>query len=115
MFNSYWNSSSYFGYNPFSPMPTPAQAYPAIINSGSGCYNPHVRTSYQYICTPTSPEVKASIDELRNYVIALESSRRLEDLKDVEFDRPVQPGDVMYYEDASQQWELTNYSSGGEW
>lgn len=123
MFNSYWNTSAYFGYTPFSPLPTPSQSYPYPISTvggssfgmGGSCYNPHVRTNYQYVCQPTTPEIKTSIEDLRNYVIALEASRKLEDLNDVEFDRPVQPGDVMYFETSTRQWELTNYLTGGTW
>ena len=116
MFNSYWNTSAYFGYTPLSPFAgQSSQAYPGIIGGGGNCYNPYLRQNYKYVCQPTTPEIKTSIEDLRNYVISLEANRRLEDLNDVDFPRTPEPGDVLYRDGTTNQWQLTNYLSGGEW
>lgn len=115
MFNSYWNTASYYGYNPFAPVVNPAQAFPQVVGSSGSCYNPHVRSNnYTPVYQPATPEMKASIEELRNYVMALESSRKLDDLSDVEFTREVQVGDILY-RTSENKWQLTNYLTGGEW
>lgn len=79
----------------------------------NNCYNPHIRTNYRYVQNSLSPEMKTSVEELRNYIINLEANRRLEDLNNVDFPRPVKPGDLLYYE--GENWEITDYLSGGTW
>jgi hypothetical protein len=59
--------------------------------------------------------MKLSVEELRNYIMNLETTRKIEDLSNVEFDRPVTEMDVLYFDASDGKWKLTNYLSGGEW
>ena len=116
MYNSYWSVDRYGAYDPFYPDPYNRGGLYNVGSTGDNCYNPHVRQQrLNYICQPTTGEMKVSIEDLRNYVINLEANRKLEDLSDVEFDRPVQAGDVIYHDASTGNWELTNYMTGGEW
>lgn len=64
---------------------------------------------------PDGTPYKKSAEELRNYILELEANRRIEDLANVNFSRPVKPGDVLLYNQSTGDWELTDFISGGEW
>ena len=53
-------------------------------------------------------------DKLRQYIIELEASRKLQDLVDVNFTRTVKKGDFLVYDNTSGKWVLTDFLSGGE-
>jgi hypothetical protein len=64
---------------------------------------------------PDSTEYKQSAEELRQYILSLESSRRIQDLSNVNFVRNVKPGDALLYNFTTGNWELQNFISGGGW
>jgi hypothetical protein len=45
----------------------------------------------------------------------LESTRKIQDLSNVNFVRNVKPGDALLYNHTTGNWELQEFISGGSW
>ena len=83
-----------------------------VNNSSSNCYG--YKTTTLAAVFPDGSAYKESADKLRQYIVGLESTRKLQDLVDVEFDRNVKKGDFLVYDDSTGKWVLTDFLSGGE-
>ena len=86
-----------------------------MVNSGGkgGCYD-YPGGQGLVAVMPDGSAYKKDCDELRQYVIQLESTRSIKDLQDVEFSRNVKKGDFLVYDNTKGKWVLTDYLSGGE-
>ena len=83
-----------------------------IVNNSSNCYG--YKTQSLAAVFPDGTSYKESADKLRQYIISLESTRKLQDLSDVEFTRNVKKGDILIYNDTTGKWVLVDFLSGGE-
>lgn len=107
MFSSFWYSP--YGYNPYGPYRGTSNAYPFVITAtGGDCYNPMLPfgASSQANSCPTN-------EEMLNYVTALETNRKLDDLSNVTLGRTAEAGDCLVFDPITGMWTLTNYISGG--
>lgn len=90
-----------------------------ILSAGAagGCYyeDSNIASLETIGIYPDGSEYKIDMAELRQYLLNLENTRRIEDLSDVNFGRSPQPGDALLYDHTTGNWELSNYISGGEW
>ena len=108
-----------WGYDPFYPGPADGSGFLLIQNSSDGgCY--YSQGYYGALggrigVFPDGTEYKQSAAELRQYVMELESTRKIQDLNNVNFVRNVRPGDALLYNFTTGNWELTDFISGGEW
>ncbi len=108
-----------YGYDPFNPGPADGQAF--LLSEGSGgtdCYygsNYGASLSGRVGVFPDGTVYKQSAAELRQYIVGLESTRKLQDLADVNFTRNVKPGDALLYNFTTGNWELQDFISGGGW
>lgn len=114
------------GYDPLNPQPQ-SQGGLWINQSGgglsigpvtSGNYNENAYALWNYGLrgkmadgTPYFEDIEA----LRNWLLAREANRKIEDLANVEISRPIKDGDTLQYDQASNKWILTDFISGGIW
>ena len=106
------STSSYKGYNPYYPTGEGGGAMYLTNNDSGNCYG--YLTGYKTGIFPDGTKHKEDADALRKYIISLESTRKLQDLSDVNFSRNVEKGDFLIYDNTSGKWVLTDYLSGGE-
>jgi hypothetical protein len=65
---------------------------------------------------PDGTLYKQEASELRQYILQLEATRRLQDLSNVDFGgQSPQPQDFLAFNSTTGNWELVDYASGGEW
>lgn len=83
-----------------------------VVNNSNNCYG--YKTQSLAAVFPDGTSYKESADKLRQYIISLESTRKLQDLSDVEFTRNVKKGDILIYNDTTGKWVLVDFLSGGE-
>jgi hypothetical protein len=81
-------------------------------NDAGNCYG--YLTGYKTGVFPDGSKYKEDAAALRQYIIDLEGTRKLQDLVDVKFTRNVKKGDFLVYDNGSGCWVLTDYLSGGE-
>ena len=105
-------TNSYKGYNPFYPTNAGGGAMYVTNNDASNCYG--YLTGYKTGVFPDGSKYKEDAAALRQYIIDLEGTRKLQDLVDVKFTRSVKKGDFLVYDNGSGCWVLTDYLSGGE-
>lgn len=105
------------GYDPFNAGPADGSAYLLINGAGGGCYyGPSYGGLGERVRVfPDGSDYKQDAAALRQYIIALEASRKLQDLADVNFTRNVKPGDALLYNHLTGNWELQDFISGGAW
>lgn len=124
MYSTYWYTNNSYGYNPYGPYNFGSNAYPVPINAGGGqnCYNPalpglgagsSIVLADQYY--PDGTPYKQTAEELRNYILELETNRKLENLSNVTYGGNLTQGDILFYNQATGNWEITDYLSGGTW
>jgi hypothetical protein len=112
-------SNQPWGYSPWDPGPADGNAFLLVQDGpGGGCY--YSGAAYGGLggkigVFPDGSAYKQSAAELRQYILSLESSRRIQDLSNVDFVRNVKPGDALLYNFTTGKWELQNFISGGEW
>tara|TARA_S200002703_G_C3650350_1_gene199646 strand:- start:97 stop:423 length:327 start_codon:yes stop_codon:yes gene_type:complete len=106
-------TNSQTGYNPFFPPREGGGAYFLVNSSKGGCYD-YPGGQGMMAVFPDGSAYKKDCEELRQYVIELESTRSIKDLQDVEFSRNVQKGDFLVYDNTKGKWVLTDFLSGGE-
>ena len=106
------STSSYKGYNPYYPTGEGSGAMHLTNNDSGNCYG--YFTGYKTGIFPDGTKHKEDAAALRKYIISLESTRKLQDLSDVNFSRNVKKGDFLIYDNTSGKWVLTDYLSGGE-
>ncbi len=113
-------SNQPYGYDPFNPGPADGQGY-LLVQDGpgaGGCYysgGSFGRVGGYIGVFPDGTAYKQSAEELRQYIMELESSRRIQDLSNVKFLRSVKPGDALLYNYTTGFWNLQDFISGGEW
>jgi hypothetical protein len=113
-------SNQPYGYDPFNAGPADGQAF-LLLSEGSSGTDCYYGASYggslngKIAVFPDGTVYKQSAAELRQYVLALESTRKLQDIADVSFTRNVKPGDALLYNYTTGNWELQNFICGGEW
>lgn len=113
-------SNQPYGYDPFNPGPAGGNGY-LLVQDGpgsGGCYysgGQFGRLGGVIGVFPDGSAYKQSAEELRQYIMGLESTRRLQDLSNVRFLRNVEPADVLVYNHTTGFWELQNFICGGEW
>lgn len=112
-------SNQPYGYDPFNPGPADGSGF-LFLQSGDdgGCYYSngiYGQFGGKIGVFPDGTEYKQSVAELRQYILALENTRRIQDLSNVNFVRSVKPGDALLYNYLTGNWELQNFISGGEW
>ena len=126
MYSTFWYSNNY-GYNPYGPYNFGSQAYPYPIvapssASGGNCMNPllpgnpnqnSVILAEQFY--PDGTPYKQTVEELRNYILQLENNRKLENLSNVAYDGNLEQGDILFYNQGTGNWEITDYLSSGQW
>lgn len=112
-------SNQLYGYDPFVPGPTDGRGFNLISDQdggdcyfGSGLYG---NLSQMIAVFPDGTPYKQTLSELRDYIIALETTRRFEDLANVNFTRSPRPGDVVGYNYTTGKWELIEFITGGAW
>lgn len=110
-------SNQPYGYDPFNPSSADGSGFYLIPNQSGGCYysSGYGNLGGSFGVFPDGTTYKQSAADLRQYIVALESTRKLQDLNDVSFTRNVKPGDALLYNHTSGNWELTDFISGGEW
>ncbi len=105
-------TNSYKGYNPFYPTNAGGGAFYLTNNDAGNCYG--YKTGLKSAVFPDGTKYKEDADALRQYIIELESTRKLQDLVNVEFSRDVKKGDFLVYDNTKGKWVLTDFLSGGE-
>tara|TARA_Y100000389_G_scaffold204986_2_gene261637 strand:- start:491 stop:817 length:327 start_codon:yes stop_codon:yes gene_type:complete len=105
-------TNSYKGYNPFYPTNAGGGAMYVTNNDANNCYG--YLTGHKTGIFPDGTKYKEDADALRQYILSLESIRKLQDLVDVQFSRGVKKGDFLVYDNTIGKWVLTNFLSGGE-
>jgi len=105
------SSNYYSGYNPFYPPNAGGGAMYVTNNDAGNCYG--YNTGIKTGVFPDGTQYKEDADALRQYIIELESTRKLQDLADVEFSRNVQHGDILLRDDTIGKWVLVDFLSGG--
>jgi hypothetical protein len=111
-------SNQPYGYDPFNPGPADGSAFLLMQGAGgSDCYygSGYGALGGKIAIFPDGTEYKHSVAELRQYILSLESTRRLQDLSNVNFVRNVKPGDALLYNYQTGKWELQEFISGGSW
>jgi hypothetical protein len=117
-----WTSDSNqtYGYDPLNPgMPGGSgllTILPNNANSACGYNNSGLQglTHSLFGVFPDSTEYKQTASELRQYIINLEATRKMNDLADINFQRSPEPGDLLAYDYTTGLWELLDFVSGGE-
>lgn len=114
------------GYDPLSPQ-APSQGGLWINQSGGGLtvgpvstndYNANAYALWNYGLSGQLSDGTpyfSKIEELRNWILAKEASRKIEDLANVHITRPIKDGDTLQYDASSDLWVLTDFISGGTW
>ncbi len=110
-------SNQPYGYDPFNAGPADGSGFLLLDGSAGGCY---YDSSYGAIggrvgVFPDGTPYKQDAASLRQYIVALEGTRKLQDLSDVDFVRNVKPGDALLYNHTTGNWELQDFISGGSW
>jgi len=106
-----------YGYDPFNPAAADGAGFYLVADGSSGgCY---YGTQYGTLggrigVFPDGSEYKQDAASLRQYVIELEATRKIQDLANVRFTRNVKPGDALLYNYTTGFWELQDFISGGE-
>lgn len=110
-------SNQPYGYDPFNAGPADGSAFLLLDGAGNNCYygSSYGRMGARVGVFPDGAEYKQDAAALRQYIIALEASRKLQDLADVNFTRSVSPGDALLYNHLTGNWELQSFISGGAW
>ena len=112
-------SNQPYGYDPFNPGPADGQGFFLLQGANDGgCYysgGTYGQLGGKIGVFPDGTEYKQSAEELRQYIMGLETTRRIQDLSNVNFVRNVKPGDALLYNHMTGNWELQNFISGGEW
>lgn len=111
-------SSYKLGYDLMNPGPAGGRGFLLLSNESGGCY--YSSGAYGNVngyvgVFPDSTEYKQSAEELRQYILQLESTRKIQDLSNVRFARNVRPGDALLYNHTTGFWELQEFISGGAW
>jgi hypothetical protein len=111
-------SNQVYGYDPFNPASADGAGFLLLEGAGGGCY--YSKGAYGQLggkigIFPDGAEYKKSAAELRQYILELEGTRRIQDLSNVNFVRNVKPGDALVYNHLTGNWELQNFISGGSW
>lgn len=110
-------SNQTYGYDPFNPAAADGAGFYLVADGSSGgCY---YGSSYGTLggrigIFPDGSEYKQDAASLRQYVIELEATRKIQDLANVNFTRNVKPGDALLYNYLTGNWELQEFISGGE-
>lgn len=99
-------------YNPYNAQDGGGGAFFVSNSNSTDCYGYKSKT-YTAVF-PDGSDYFENCDELRQYIIELEASRKLQDLVDVNFTRTVKKGDFLVYDNTSGKWVLTDFLSGGE-
>lgn len=110
-------SNQPYGYDPCNPGPADGSAF-FLNSSGEDCYYDNSNNGCfknRIGIFPDGSEYKQTEDELRQYIVSLESTRKLEDLVNVKITRNVRPGDTLVFNYLTGNWELKEFISGGEW
>lgn len=110
-------SNQPYGYDPFNAGPADGSAFLLLDGAGGGCY---YDSNYGNIggrvgVFPDGTPYKQDAAALRQYIMSLEATRKLQDLADVNFTRNVKPGDALLYNHTTGNWELQGFISGGAW
>lgn len=113
-------SNQQYGYDPFNPGPADGSGFLLLegANGGGGCYysgGGYGQLGGKIGVFPDGTVYKQSAEELRQYILSLESTRKIQDLSNVNFVRNVKPGDALVYNHTTGKWELQEFISGGEW
>jgi hypothetical protein len=111
-------SNQPWGYSPWDPGPSDGSGFLLLEGQGGGCYysgGGYGQLGGKIGVFPDGAEYKKSVAELRQYILELESTRKIQDLSNVNFVRNVKPGDALLYNHTTGNWELQNFISGGEW
>lgn len=111
-------SNQPYGYDPFNPGPTDGSGFLLVQDGpGGGCYygGSYGNLSGRIGVFPDGTAYKQSAAELRQYIVELEGTRKIQDLANVNFTRNVKPGDALLYNYLTGNWELQNFISGGAW
>lgn len=111
-------SNQPYGYDPFNPGPSDGNGFNLISEGGGDCYynsGMYGNLSKMMAVFPDGTPYKQTLAELREYIISLETTRRFENLSNVNFSRSPQPGDMVAYNYTTGKWELIDYVSGGSW
>jgi hypothetical protein len=110
-------SNQVYGYDPVNPGPADGKGFLLLRDKG-GCYysnGMYGQLGGRIGVFPDGSEYKQSVAELRQYILELESTRRIQDLSNVNFVRNVRPGDALLYNHTTGFWELQQFISGGGW
>lgn len=101
------------GYDPFNVKSGGTGSFITPSDTG-GCYYKQNGFGGFTLVFPDGTPYKQDAAELRQYILDLEVTRRIEDLANVDFTRNVQPGDLLAYNYTTGNWELTDFISPGE-
>jgi hypothetical protein len=111
-------SNQSYGYDPFNPGPSDGRGFSLISENAADCYYNSGffgNLGQMMAVFPDGTPYKQTLAELRDYIIYLEATRRLENVSNVNFSRSPQPGDMLAYNFTTGKWELIDYVSGGAW
>lgn len=110
-------SNQPYGYDPFNAGPADGSAFLLLDGAGGGCYydSTYGNMGGRVGVFPDGTVYKQDAAALRQYIMGLEATRKLQDLADVNFTRNVRPGDALLYNHLTGNWELQNFISGGAW
>lgn len=109
-------SNQPYGYDPFNPGPSDGSGFLLLQNQSGDCYyGPAYGSAGTIGIFPDGSAYKASAAELRQYILSLESTRKIQDLSNVSFTRNVKPGDALIYNYTTGYWVLQDCISGGPW
>lgn len=108
------------GYNSFNIAPPGGSGMITVVPTGANSACGYNNSGLQGLSVsgmgvfPDSTPYKQSANELRQYILGLESTRQLRDINDVNFTRSPQPGDILAYDHTTGFWVLVDFVSGGE-
>jgi hypothetical protein len=114
------------GYDPLNPQ-GPSQGGLFINQSGGGLtlgpvdtgdYNSNAYALWQFGLRgnlPDGTQYISDIESLRNWILAREMNRKIENLANVKIDRPVKNGDTLQFDADQNEWVLVDFISGGTW
>ena len=111
------SSNQVYGYDPMNPAAPGGAGFLTMLSvSDGGCYygSGYGSLGGRIGVFPDGAAYRQSAAELRQYVMELEMTRRIQDLSNVDFVRNVKPGDALLYNYLTGNWELQNFISGGE-
>lgn len=110
-------SNQPYGYDPFNAGPADGSAFLLLDGAGNDCYygSNYGNVGGRVGVFPDGTAYKQDAAALRQYIMSLEATRKLQDLADVNFTRNVKPGDALLYNHTTGNWELQSFISGGAW